>query len=132
MKKWIALVLVLACVFSVVGCSSDKVDKTKPVFETENVSSITFFAAPNSNEGVEVPEEYIAQITAWLGTFTLDEKADSDILAPGSNSISVCIVYADGSVVKNGLTTFDVDGTTYYMKSEAAPACYFEVFAQQE
>ena len=64
MKKWIARVLVLACVLGVAGCSSENVDKTKPVFETENISSITFFAAPNSNEGVEVPEEYIAQITA--------------------------------------------------------------------
>ena len=132
MKKWIARVLVLACVFGVAGCSSENVDKTKPVFETENISSITFFAAPNSNEGVEVPEEYIAQITAWLGTFTLDEKANPDFLKPGSNSVCVCIVYADGSVVENGLSTFDVDGTTYYMKNEAAPACYFEMFAQQE
>ncbi len=132
MKKWIARVLVLACVLGVVGCSSDNIDKTRPVFETENISSITFFAAPNANEGVEVPEEYITQITAWLGTFTLDEKADLDFLKPGSNSVCVCIVYADGSIVENGLTTFNVDGTTYYMKSEAAPECYYEVFAQQE
>lgn len=132
MKKLIALVLLIACVFSVVGCSSDNIDKTRPVFETENISSITFFGAPNFNEGVEVPEEYIAQITAWLGTFTLDEKADADILAPGSNSISVRIVYADGSIVENGLTTFNVDGTTYYMKSDNAPECYFAVFAEQE
>ena len=37
MRKMLAVVLVLTCLLGVAGCSSMKVDKTKPVFETDNI-----------------------------------------------------------------------------------------------
>ena len=43
MRKMLAVVLVLTCLLGVAGCSSMKVDKTKPVFETDNISSISFY-----------------------------------------------------------------------------------------
>ena len=47
MRKMLAVVLVLTCLLGVAGCSSMKVDKTKPVFETDNISSISFYTMPN-------------------------------------------------------------------------------------
>ena len=130
MRKYLALVLVLVCVLGLVGCSTNKVDKSKPVFETENIAHITFYTLPSGGKGFEVPSEYIEQITTWLGSFTIDEKADDKVLAPGSNSVSVEIEYADGTVVKNGLSTTKVDGVIYYMKHDNAPECYFEILEQ--
>ena len=129
MKKLIALVLALVCVLGLVGCSTNKVDKEKPVFETENIARITFYTLPSGGKGFEVPSEYMAEITTWLGSFTIDEKANKT-LAPGSNSVSVEIEYADGTVVKNGLSTTKVDGVTYYMKHDNAPECYFAILEQ--
>jgi len=126
MKKWIALVLALVCVLGLVGCSTSKVDKNTQVFKTENITRITFYTLPNGDNGFEVPSEYMAEITAWLGSFTIDGKADK-ALAPGSNSVSVEIEYADGTIVKNGLSTTKVDGVTYYMKHDDAPECYFVI-----
>ena len=50
MRKMLAVVLVLTCLLGVAGCSSMKVDKTKPVFETDNISSISFYTMPNHND----------------------------------------------------------------------------------
>ena len=69
MKKLIALVLTLVCVVGMVGCSAKDEVIGKTVFETENISRVTFYGtAPNSTE-TEVPSEYLAEITEWLGTF---------------------------------------------------------------
>ena len=54
MRKMLAVVLVLTCLLGVAGCSSMKVDKTKPVFETDNISSISFYTMPNHNDGIQV------------------------------------------------------------------------------
>ena len=43
MRKMLAVVLMLTCLLGVAGCSSMKVDKTKSVFETDNISSISFY-----------------------------------------------------------------------------------------
>ena len=129
MKKLIAMVLALVCVVGLIGCSTNKVDKNAPVFKTENITHITFYTLPSGGKGFEVPNEYVAEITTWLGSFTIDEKAD-EVLAPGSDSISVEIEYADGTIVRNGLSTINVDGVNYYMKHEDAPECYFEILEQ--
>ena len=111
MRKMLAVVLVLTCLLGVAGCSSMKVDKTKPVFETDNISSISFYTMPNHNDGIQVPDEYIEEIKTWLSSFRLDEKVKDKQLPPGSNSVLVEIVYSDGTTVKNGLSTFTVEGT---------------------
>ena len=132
MRKYIAFVFALVCVLALIGCSADQIDRTKPVFETENIARITFHTTLYGGKEVEVPGESMAEITAWLGSFTIDEKADDQALIPGSNSTSVEIEYTDGTVVKNGLSTTKVDGVTYYMKSEDAPQCYLMLFEQAE
>ena len=130
MKKLIALALALVCVFGLVGCSTNNSDKNVQVFKTENITRITFYTLPNFEDGFEVPSEYLDAITNWLGSFTIGQKADDKVLAPGSNSISVEIEYADGSIVRNGLSTTKVGEDTYYMEHDDAPECYFEIFEQ--
>lgn len=128
MKKSIALLLILLCIISLTSCSDRKIDKTKPVFNTENISSVVFFKLPNPDERIEVPDEYFDEITAWLGTFKIGEKVKGDVLAPGSNSISVQIEYADGSIVKNGLSTYLIEEKMYYLESAEAPECFLNIF----
>lgn len=132
MRKYIAFVLVLVCVLGLVGCSTNKFDKTKPVFKTDNIARITFYTTLRGGKEVEVPSDSMAEIAAWLGSFTIDEKVDDKALIPGSNSTSVEIEYTDGTVVKNGLSTTKVDGVTYYMKAEDAPQCYLTMLEQAE
>ncbi len=128
MKKCLAFVCALICVFGLVGCSSTRIDTTKPVFETENISRITLFSIPHHEDGIEVPDEHLTELTAWLGTFTIDKKA-GDQLDPGTNTRSFRIEYADGTIVESGVNTTTIDGVIYYMKCEKAPECYDELFA---
>ena len=137
MKKLIALILLLVGLLAMAGCVNQEnniseenknqmVYKGTQVFKTENITRITFYTLSSGGNGFEVPSENIAEITTWLGSFTIGEKADN-VLAPGSNSVSVEIEYADGTIVKNGLSTVNIDGVAYYMEHDDAPECYLEI-----
>ena len=127
MRKYIALVLALACVLGLAGCSAKDTAIGKPVFETKNITHVTFYgSAPNSTE-TEVPSEYLAKIIEWLGTFVVGEKAD-DVLPPGTDSMFVRIEYSDGTIIENSMSTTTVDGTTYLINYDREPECYFELF----
>ncbi len=137
MKKLIALILLLVGLLAMAGCVNQEnniseenknqmVYKGTQVFKTENITRITFYTLSSDGKGFEVPSENIAEITTWLGSFTIGEKADN-VLAPGSNSVSVEIEYADGTIVKNGISTVNIDGVAYYMEHDDAPECYLEI-----
>lgn len=128
MKRLVILVLAFVCVLGMIGCStSDKAIGT-PVFETKNIAGITFYGtAPNSTE-TDVPSEYLAEITEWLGTFIAGKKAD-DVLPPGADSLFVRIEYSDGTIIENSMSTIIVDGTTYLINYDKEPECYFDLFA---
>jgi len=51
------------------------IDGEKPVFETDNISGITLYAVPNHLDGVRVPDEYMDEIAAWIGTFRIESAA---------------------------------------------------------
>lgn len=85
-------------------------------------------SAPNSIE-TNVPDEYLSEITAWLGTFVAGKMAD-DVLPPGADSMFVRIEYSDGTIVENSMTTIVLDGKTYLINYDKEPACYFELFAE--
>lgn len=68
------------------------------------------------------------QITAWLASFAVGEKAP-DLLPPGTNTVYVEIAYSDGTTVKSGLDTATVDGVTYYTENEEAPDCFQEIMS---
>ena len=131
MKKLIALVLALVCVVGIVGCSAKDEVIGKTVFETDNITRVTFYgSAPNSAD-TEVPSEYLAEITEWLGTFVEGKKAD-DVLPPGADSLFVRVEYSDGTVVENSMTTIVLDGKTYLINYDKEPQCYFELFADKD
>ena len=131
MKKIIAFVLALACLFGLVACSENSIDTTKPIFETDNISKITLFAVPNHTDGIVVPSEYMDEITAWIGTFKVD-KETGDILDPGTDTFSFRLEYSDGTIVESGINTTTIDGITYYMKQEATPECFNALFEEDK
>ena len=104
MKKLMAFVLAGVCVLGLVACSDHSIDTTKPVFETENIQRITLFCVPNHTGSIEVPGEYMEEMTAWISTFTLDKEA-GERLDPGTNTISFRLEYSDGTIVESGVNT---------------------------
>ncbi len=102
---------------------------SKAVFNTDNIARITFYAYYGYGKGSAVPAENMAEIIKWLGTFTVDKKAE-DIPPPGTNTYYVEIEYLDGTVVKEGLDTISVNGVTYYLKHAANPDCFSEIISK--
>ena len=131
MKKWLAWILIPVILLGTAGCKTQKVDRTTPVFKTEDIACISFTTLPKTDEDFLVPEEYKKEIISWLGTFRIGEEADPEALEPGSDSISVRIEYTDGTVIENGLTTVMVDGVVYYMSFAPSPECYFDIFSEK-
>ena len=123
--------LILLAIFLVgtIGCAvDDGIDRTQPVFATENISGITFYTSLKGDylEEIEVPDEYMEEIVSWLGSFRIGTKA-GDTLIPGTNSVELRIEYADGTVVESGISAALVDGAFYYLDCENAPQCYLEL-----
>ena len=128
MKKLTALVLTMVCVLGLAGCNTKDTAIGKPVFETDNITRVTFYGSAPNSTNTEVPSEYLAEITEWLGTFVAGEKA-GDVLPPGADSLFVRIEYSDGAIVENSMTTIVLDGITYLVNYDKEPQCYFELFA---
>lgn len=93
------------------------------VFNLNNITRITFSSYYGGGTGVDVPAEYMEEITRWLATFTLGEAA-SVPLAPGTNMHYIEIEYSHGSVFRTGMNTVDFAGTIHYISGSEAPACY--------
>ena len=96
------------------------VEGPKAVFRTEDIIRITFYAYYGDGTGSDVPTENMSVITAWLGSFTVGEKAP-DLLPPGTNTYFVEIEYADGTVVKEGLDVIVIDDTLYLLDNDTYP-----------
>ncbi len=145
MKRVFVLLLAVFMVLAFTACAENKPvntdNDTQPVtsvfieseqrasvFDTENIKRITLITKYGYGEEIDVPDEDLAEMIAWLGTFTFDEAIDENIpIAPGTNTIWVEIEYEDGTVIKNGLDTTTVDGVRYYMESYLYPDCYCEL-----
>lgn len=116
--------------FDKVQFTSITEENTKPtglVFNTKDIINITFYRyGGNKNTGVQVPAENMTEIIKWLETFTYGEKAP-DVPPPGTNTISIKIEYADGSVVEQGLDTAAVNGVVYKVERDIYPECYQEL-----
>ncbi len=132
MRKYIALVLALVCLWGLFGCSTGNPDASKPVFEMDNIRNIILIEHTNIDKEYEVPSQYVDDITTWLGSFHIGKVVSDEVSEPGSNSVSVRIAYTDGTVVENGLSTVMVDGTEYYMSSTEAPDCYMEILSEPD
>jgi len=131
MKRMFAVLLVL-CTLVLSGCSGT-VDRSVPIFSTENIIKITFHSTVKGTVyETEVPDEYMSEITAWLGTVTVGKRIEGGILPPGANSIYVRIEYEDGNIVDESLSTVTIDGEVYLTQYDKEPACYFDLFEQSE
>lgn len=105
------------------------IEQKKPVFETENIASITFYAYYGAGKGSKVPNENMTEITKWLGSFVVG-KATSGFLKPGTNTYYVEIEYSNGKVIKQGLDTVEIDGIGYYMECDSYPDCFMEIMSK--
>ena len=108
---------------------NEPVEGPKAVFRTEDIIRITFYAYYGDGTGSDVPTENMSVITAWLGSFTVGEKAP-DLLPPGTNTYFVEIEYADGTVVKEGLDVIVIDDTLYLLDNDTYPDCFREIISK--
>ena len=144
MKKILTVFLCVTMLFCFAACGKNTTNNTSPtestkqnntnnqttaIFNTKNIKRITFYAYYGSGKGSDVPAEYLAEITNWLESFTID-KVVLGLLPPGTNTIYVEIEYLDGSIVKQGMDTTTVIGLTYYIKGDTAPECYEEIISK--
>ena len=63
MKKLLTLTLLLLGIVALSACASQKIDKTKPAFETEDIMRVTLYMASAGDKGFEVPQEHLAEIS---------------------------------------------------------------------
>ena len=56
----------------------EKDNPTEPVFNTENIARITFYAYYGQGTGSVVSSENMTEITNWLRTITYDRKATDE------------------------------------------------------
>ena len=122
----IALVFVLVVVLV---CVSVLLIKAKPVFETDNVCRITFYAYYGAGIGSEVPAEHMAEIVDWLDSFRAGRMVFG-MIPPGTNTVCVEIEYTDGKIIKEGLDTAQIGWIVYYTKSNGAPDCFSEILSK--
>ena len=120
----ISIISRLAAIFK---RKSNKPDPAAPVFETQNIKSITLFRLPDVTSGVQVPPEHIAEIAAWLATFTLGEKTKEVVC--GANMLTFRIEYSDGTSVTSGTDTITVNGIVYHARKAPQPACINDLLA---
>ena len=99
------------------------------IFNTKDIKRITFYAYYGQGKGSQVPAGKMSEITAWLGTFSLDNEVD-DILPPGTNTYHVEIEYLDGTIVKEGLDVIEVDGISYYVKHATYPDSFMDIISK--
>ncbi len=99
------------------------------VFNTKNIKRITFYAYYGQGKGSQVPAGKMSEITAWLGTFSIDKEVD-DMLPPGTNTYYVEIEYLDGTIVKEGLDVIEVDGISYYVKHATYPDSFMDIISR--
>lgn len=127
MKKLTAFILTLILLLGITGCSAKNTEQDTPAFKTDNVTAVTFYGTTPEDTETEVPQEHLAEIVAWLGTFKVGKKAEG-VLPPGADSMSVIIEYSDGTVVSSSLSTVNIDGTVYLVDHAEEPECYFKLF----
>ena len=108
---------------------NDTNNQATAIFNTKNIKRITFFAYYGNGKGSDVPAEHLDEFVTWLDSFTIDKEVP-ELLPPGTNTINVEIEYFDGTIVKKGLDTTTVDGSTYYIKGDTAPEYYEEIISK--
>ena len=132
MKKYFCF---LICAFLLLTGCGTKTDANigKTVFDTEKeITGIEFYTTVNLRGTVVVPEEYLAEITEWLGTFKITEKNTRGTWAPGTGSTDVTIYYADGTTHSGSISNTTIDGVGYYIDGDNAPDFWPDLFNTED
>lgn len=146
-KRCLIISMCIALLLSFAACNKDDIqqnnsetqqkENTTPttntisVFKTENVTRITFYAYYGSGKGSVVPDEYLDEIINWLDSFEIDaDRRVPEVIPPGTNTIHVEIEYSDGTIVKQGMNTTEINGDAYYISGDASPECYDEIISK--
>ena len=132
-KKPTVLILCVIILLSFVCCGKDTyvIKDIEPVdgfiFDTENITKITFYGYYGQGKGSVVSDDNMEEITEWLETFALGEIAYE--LLPGVNTYYVEIEYSDGTKVREGLNVVIVDGIRYYTECTEPPVCFDDIIS---
>ena len=135
MKKPIILAIALICVVMLIGgwiILSMTYAPSVPVYQTENITRITFHTHRPPFGEYEVPAEYMDEITTWLGSFKTLHKVDPIDIPAGANGVAVEIEYADGTVIYHGLDYPTIDDVTYRVRYDDRPECYYQILESND
>lgn len=130
MRKPAFIAITLLCVVLLIGgwiILSMTYAPRVPVYQTENITRITFHTHRPPFGEYDVPAEYMEEITAWLGSFEILQKVNPIDIPAGANGVAVEIEYADGTVIYHGLDYPTIDGVTYRVRHDDYPQCYYEI-----
>ncbi len=148
-KKFSIVIMCIVMLLSFVACSEDNShqndsepnqteisstndtskEEIEAVFNTKNIKRITFYGHFGQVKESDVPAENMTEITNWLGSFTIGEKAP-ELLPPGTNAYQVEIEYSDGTIIKESLDIIVIDEIAYYLKSDKTPDCFMEIMSK--
>ena len=104
---------------------------TKVFISEAEVTGMTIHCLPDADQRVE--DSQLAEMTQWVLGFAYGEALDADaVLEPGSNTFSVTLYYADGTEQTACLDYETVDGITYRINRQSAPACWQDILAKEE
>lgn len=132
MKKYLCFLICALLLLSGCGTKTDA-NIGKTVFDVEKeITGIEFYSTVNLRGTVVVPEEYLAEITEWLGTFRITEKNTRDTWAPGTGSTEVTIYYADGTTHSGSISNISIDGSGYYIDGDNAPEIWLSLMNTEE
>ena len=119
----------VGCTFT--GAKKEKLVGTKVFTSEAEVTGMTIHCLPNADKRVE--DSQLAEMTQWVLGFAYGEALDADaVLEPGSNTFSVTLYYADGTEQTARLDYETVDGITYRINRQSAPACWQDILAKEE
>ena len=127
--KWIfpglIFVLLLGGIFLVIQIRRKRALPATPLFPAEKAKGITLFWRPDNTEGLPVPEEWMEEMTAWIGNFTLGQRERTP--KSGSNRVTFRLETHDGRVITNGFDTVTCHGKIYRLQKPPAPACFSDL-----
>lgn len=87
------------------------------------ITAITFHSIINNEGDLPVPEADLEEITNWLSSFTVGNRAGKN-LVPGTGSVEMTLTYADGTTERRSMDIIHLDGVAYLVKYPNAPECY--------
>ena len=133
MRKTMLIAIALVCAVVLFGCLiifGPYHTPRVPVYQTENITRITFHEHRPPFGEYQVPAEHMQEITAWLDTFQVLHKVDPIDIPAGANRITAEIEYADGRVGHHGLDYPTIDDITYRVRFDDYPVCFDEILGR--